>query len=216
MHAIPTAKLDLPALQEKQDIQSEFSATTNLPTNNSENAASMDSTGQDSARPVFIRRYKGWLWFALCAAAYSSGLLYGLNTTIVADIQTFAIEQFDNVEKLGWLGISFPLGKVATILSFGKAFGIFDVKWLFISSLVIFEAGSALCESAPNMDALIVGRVWAGAGGAGMYLGALNILTLNTSTNKRPLYISLTGLFWGSGCILGPVIGGAFADFRAA
>ena len=35
----------------------------------------------------------------------------------------------------------------------------------------MFEAGSALCGAAPGMDALIVGRVWAGAGGAGMYLG---------------------------------------------
>jgi len=65
------------------------------------------------------------------------------------------------------------------------------------------------------MNALIVGRVWAGAGGAGMYLGALNILTLSTSINERPLYMSLTGFFWGSGCILGPVIGGAFADSAA-
>lgn len=35
----------------------------------------------------------------------------------------------------------------------------------------MFSAGSALCGAAPNMNALIVGRVWAGAGGAGMYLG---------------------------------------------
>jgi len=79
----------------------------------------------------------------------------------------------------------------------------------------MFEAGSALCGGAPSMNALIVGRVWAGAGGAGMYLGALNILTLSTSINERPLYMSLTGFVWGSGCILGPVIGGAFADSAA-
>ena len=86
---------------------------------------------------------------------------------------------------------------------------------LYVGSLVMFEAGSALCGGAPSMDALIVGRVWAGAGGAGMYLGALNILTINTGDNERPLYMSLTGFFWGSGCILGPVIGGAFADSSA-
>lgn len=53
----------------------------------------------------------------------------------------------------------------------GKAYAIFDVKWLYIASLTMFAAGSALCGAAPNMKALIVGRVWAGAGGAGMYLG---------------------------------------------
>ena len=53
----------------------------------------------------------------------------------------------------------------------GKAYAIFDVKWLYIGSLTMFAAGSALCGAAPSMKALIVGRVWAGAGGAGMYLG---------------------------------------------
>ena len=75
------------------------------------------------------RKYRGWKWFCVCAAAYSSAFLYGLDTTIVADIQPFAVEQFGGVERLGWLGIGFPLGSVATILSFGKAFGMFDVKW---------------------------------------------------------------------------------------
>lgn len=69
------------------------------------------------------------------------------------------------------LGIGFPLGSVATILSIGRAYGLFDNKWIYICSLVTFEAGSALCGGAPNMDAMIVGRVWAGVGGAGMYLG---------------------------------------------
>jgi MFS family permease len=42
-------------------------------------------------------------------------------------------------------------------------------------SLVIFSTGSAICGGAPNMDALIVGRVIAGAGGAGQYLGLVLI-----------------------------------------
>jgi hypothetical protein len=36
----------------------------------------------------------------------------------------------------------------------------------------MFEVGNALCGAAPTSDALIVGRVIAGIGGAGMYLGS--------------------------------------------
>jgi MFS family permease len=53
----------------------------------------------------------------------------------------------------------------------GKAFGIFNLRTLYLTCLVMFEAGSALCGGAPNMNALIVGRIWAGMGGAGIYLG---------------------------------------------
>ena len=79
----------------------------------------------------------------------------------------------------------------------------------------MFAAGSALCGGAPDMNSLIVGRVWAGAGGAGMYLGALNLITIYTNDKERAMYNALGGLVWGTGSILGPVVGGAFADSSA-
>jgi MFS family permease len=63
------------------------------------------------------------------------------------------------------------MASVAVILLLGRAYGLFNVKTLTLSSLFIFEVGSALCGAAPTSDALIVGRVIAGMGGAGMYLG---------------------------------------------
>lgn len=63
------------------------------------------------------------------------------------------------------------MASAATILIFTRAYGLFNVKWLIIFSVIVFEAGSALCGGAPTSNALIVGRVIAGIGGAGMYLG---------------------------------------------
>ncbi|KAJ4304866.1 hypothetical protein N0V90_000394 [Kalmusia sp. IMI 367209] len=154
-------------------------------------------------------------WLLVCVAVYSSALLYGLDTTIVAVLQGPIIFRFHDVDKLGWLGIGFPLGSIATIAAWSKAYGNFDTKWMYIGGLVHFAAGSALCGAAPDMNALNVGRVWAGAGGAGMYLGQLNIWTQNTSLEKRSWYINGGGVVWGLGCILGPLIGGAFADSSA-
>lgn len=65
------------------------------------------------------------------------------------------------------------------------------------------------------MNALIVGRVIAGIGGAGMYLGNLNLLTINTTLRERPVFMGGVGIVWGAGTILGPVIGGSFADSGA-
>lgn len=50
-------------------------------------------------------------------------------------------------------------------------YAVFDLKILFISSVVLFEVGSVLCGAAPSMNALIVGRVIAGIGGSGVYIG---------------------------------------------
>ena len=39
-----------------------------------------------------------------------------------------------------------------------KAYGTLNIKWLYVSHIIIFEAGSALCGAAPTMNAMIVGR----------------------------------------------------------
>ncbi len=127
-------------------------------------------TDTDEESPL-IKTVTGFRWFLICLATFSANVLYGLDTTIAADIQGAVSTTFNNVNQLGWLGVGFNLGSTVAILPLGKAYAMFDTKWLFIGCLPMFAAGSALCGAAPNMNAMIVGRVWAGAGGAGMYLG---------------------------------------------
>ena len=95
----------------------------------------------------------------------------GLDTTIAADVQASVYEALGHIEDLPWVGLGFPMGSVAVILLVGKFYEVFDLKPLIISSIFLFELGSAVCGSAPSTRALIVGRVIAGIGGAGMYLG---------------------------------------------
>jgi MFS family permease len=117
------------------------------------------------------REIRGWRWLLVLVGLYATALLYGLDTTITADVQAAVLSSLGQLPKLGWLGIGFPMGSAATILPIGVSYGLFNIKWLYIASIILFELGSALCGAAPTMTALIVGRVIAGIGGAGMYLG---------------------------------------------
>ncbi|KAK9234530.1 major facilitator superfamily domain-containing protein [Lipomyces kononenkoae] len=152
------------------------------------------------------RTITGVRWFVVCVAIFSANLLYGLDNTIAADLQAAVSSTFDNVTQLGWLGVGFTLGSTVAILPLGKAYAILDTKWLFIGCLTMFAAASGLCGAAPTMSALIVDRVWAGAGGAGMYLG---------TPREAAFYVGSIGFVYGGGSILGPIVGGAFADSAA-
>ncbi|KAL8935279.1 MAG: hypothetical protein Q9211_004782 [Gyalolechia sp. 1 TL-2023] len=113
---------------------------------------------------------------------------------------------------------SFMIGGVAAVLPFGKLYGLFNTKTLYIGSVTLFMVGSVICGAAPNIDAFIVGRVIAGAGGNGMYLGVMTLLSVTTTDKERPVYLSLVtnrGLIFGIGTVIGPVIGGAFAESDA-
>ncbi|KAH8429243.1 uncharacterized protein LDX57_006910 [Aspergillus melleus] len=162
-----------------------------------------------------VRTIHGFKWFLVCISLYVGSLIYGLDTTIAADIQAAIIKRFDNVDQLTWVGTGFPLGSVCAILPAAAFYAVFDLKMLFISSVVLFEVGSVLCGAAPNMNALIVGRVLAGLGGSGVYIGILNYFSLCTTNQERGRYVSGIGLVWGVGAILGPVVGGSFSDSSA-
>lgn len=101
------------------------------------------------------------------------------------------------------------------IIGRGQCYGYFNAKPVYILCVFIFEVGSAICGAAPNMDALIVGRAIAGLGGSGMYTGAMVLLSVHTTDKERPTYLGFTGLAWGLGTILGPIIGGAFTESSA-
>ncbi|KAK2834972.1 hypothetical protein FQN49_006728, partial [Arthroderma sp. PD_2] len=159
-----------------------------------------------------VRKITGFRWLLICAALFLSALMYGLDTTIAADVQGAVIQRFHEVDQLAWIGAGFPLGSVSVILPYGFLFRTFNMKWLYIGGIVLFQGGSALCGAAPSMDVLIVGRVIAGAGGTGIYLGGLNYFSAMTTKNERGAYLAGTGFVWGLGAILGPVVGGGFSD----
>ncbi|KAL9003146.1 MAG: hypothetical protein Q9188_003968 [Gyalolechia gomerana] len=171
------------------------------------------STGNEDVKRE--RQVTGIRWLLVCIGIFSGNILYGLDTTIAADIQAAVSSTYNNVTQLGWLGVGFTLGSTVTILPLGKAYARFDNKWVFVNCLTMFAAGSALCGAAPSMSAMIVGRVWAGAGGAGVYLGTLNLVTVMSTPEEQPFYVGLTGFSYGSGCILGPIVGGSLADSPA-
>ncbi|KAL4963029.1 major facilitator superfamily domain-containing protein [Aspergillus stella-maris] len=172
-------------------------------------------TPKENTRTAAGPPLSGWRRIVIAIAINTGSFLYGLDNTIVADIQGSVVEQFGEIQKLTWLGSGFPLGSIALLLSIGKAYGLWNIKWLWVLSIAIFQIGSAICGAAPNMNALIIGRVIAGAGGAGMYLGGLNLTAVLTTMEERPIYMAINGTVWGVGTIIGPLVGGGFVQSSA-
>lgn len=181
-------------------------------------AASVDNTDTDRGKDSTsgpVRTVTGIRWVIVVFAILSSTFLFALDNTVVADVQPQIVLQFDAITDIAWLGVAFIMAATATNLLFGQLYSHLKPKWLYIGSVVVFEVGSAVCGAAPTMDALIVGRALCGLGGIGMYLGVMTLIAATTTMQERPAYIASIGLTWGLGTVLGPVVGGAFADSSA-
>lgn len=86
----------------------------------------------ENANPIQVGglpdRPVGWKWVLAIAALYSTALLYGLDTTISADVQPAIVSSFGSIGKIAWIGAGFPLGSIAVILPLGVAYGLFNIK----------------------------------------------------------------------------------------
>jgi MFS family permease len=196
------------------------SADGNSPVTESKIIAGPESDGSITQEPETaavkaVQHMSNIRWFSVCVGLYSTAFLYGLDATISAAVQGPVLASLGDLNLLPWIGTGFMLGSVATISLFGSLYTNVEVKWLYLFSILTFEVGSAVCGAAPNMSAMAVGRVVAGIGGSGIYLGGVNYISMFVSPAKRPVYTALIGTFWGLGAILGPVIGSAFAQSKA-
>ncbi|GKU08988.1 unnamed protein product [Fusarium langsethiae] len=160
------------------------------------------------------RDLHGWKWALSYTAMLSTTFLFALDNTIVADIQPAIVRDLGQIHLLPRVGTGFALGTMV-ILPLSKAYGIFSIRNLYLANIVLFEIGGALCGAAPSMEAMVLGRVIAGVGGAGMYAGTLTYVAVCTSIKERATYMAGSTVVWGLGTVLGPVIGGAFAESSA-
>lgn len=171
--------------------------------------------GKDAVAIEPVRTVTGVKWCLIVFAILSSTFLFALDNTVVADVQPQIVLQFDSLKDIAWLAVAFIMAATAVNLFYGQLYSHLKPKWLYIASVAIFEAGSALCGAAPNMNSLIVGRALCGLGGIGMYLGVMVLIAATTTIQERPAYLASIGITWGLGTLLGPVVGGAFADSDA-
>lgn len=176
----------------------------------------LDSPQADASDgAVQPRKLTGFSWFIAILALLSSTFLYALDNTIMANVRPSIVETFNRIDMLPWLSVSYPMGEVGSNPIWGKLNKQFNYKTLYLSALLIFEVGSAVIGSASSAGVVVLGRALAGIGGCGIYVGTMNIVSAITTPMERTHYLNLVGVAWCLGTILGPIIGGAFADSAA-
>jgi len=135
-----------------------------------------------------------------------------LDNTIIATAIPRITDQFGALNDVGWYGSAYLLTTSAFQLLFGKFYSQFNVKWVFLTALTLFEIGSLICGAAPNSIGLIIGRAVAGLGSAGIFSGAQIICAYTVPLEKRAIYTGLIGGTYGISSVIGPLLGGAFTD----
>lgn len=146
---------------------------------------------------------------------YISIFLVALDRTILGPAIPAITDEFGSIGDIGWYTSAYMLTACGFILPYGRIYTLFPSKPVFLSGIVLFEVGSAVCGAAPSSIVLIIGRAIQGLGSSAVFTGAILIMTKTVPLHRRPLLQGLFGACFGVASVVGPLLGGVFTGSRA-
>jgi EmrB/QacA subfamily drug resistance transporter len=138
--------------------------------------------------------------------------LAALDQTIVATALPTIGRQFNDVSNLSWVITAYLLASTAVAPVFGTLSDIYGRRAMITVSLALFTVGSILCAAAPNMTVLILARGLQGLGGGGIMPVVQTVISDVVSPRERGKYQAYFSGVWMAAGLLGPVLGGVFAE----
>ncbi|KAJ5143516.1 Major facilitator superfamily domain general substrate transporter [Penicillium bovifimosum] len=156
---------------------------------------------------------KTWRFWAVFPALCVTTFLSALDTSILSTaLPTIALD-IDAGELYMWITNSYILSSTVVLPLFGQTANIFGRRWMLIISVVIFALGSGMAGGANNTGLLIAGRTIQGIGGGGINTLVDIVICDLVPLRQRGKYVALMAAVWAVGTVIGPVLGGAFAQY---
>ncbi|NKZ05699.1 MDR family MFS transporter [Actinomadura latina] len=132
-----------------------------------------------------------------------------LDTTIVnVALETLGRDFATDLSTIQWVITGYLLAMGSVIPLTGWAVDRFGGRRVWLTSIVLFVAGSVLSGLAWNIGSLIVFRVLQGLGGGMLMPTGMAILTMAAGPRRLGRIMSIVGVPMLLGPVLGPVIGG--------
>ena len=146
-----------------------------------------------------------------------AGLMVGmflaaLDQSIVGTALPKITSDLGGFSKLSWVVTAYLLAATASTPLWGKISDLYGRKLLFQIAICVFVTGSIASGLSQNIDQLIAFRAIQGLGGGGLMALALATVGDVIPPRERGRYQGYFALTFGTASVLGPILGGFFAD----
>lgn len=150
-----------------------------------------------------------------CLVVIGGVALHAVSIYVVATIMPIIVGDIGGVAFFAWTSTLYIAGSLTGAAAVPLALARIGPRAAFHLAFALFMIGSLICSLAPAMSVMLVGRLIQGIGG-GM-LPALAYASIRSifPAALHAWAISILGSVWGIAALLGPSIGGVFAQFDA-
>ncbi|MEO5661741.1 MAG: MDR family MFS transporter [Nocardioides sp.] len=158
---------------------------------------------------VGLRSERGPL---LLAVMLSIGLV-AIDATILATAVPAVVEDLGGFTSFPWLFSIYLLAQAVSVPIYGKVADLYGRKPVMLLGIGLFVVGSLLCGIAWSMPALIVFRLVQGLGAGAVQPMGMTIVGDIYSMAERAKVQGYIASVWAIASIVGPTLGGIFADY---
>ncbi|MBE9604634.1 MFS transporter [Acetobacteraceae bacterium H6797] len=149
---------------------------------------------------------------AAMGGAMLSMMLAALDQNIVNTALPRMVGDLGGMSHLSWVVTAFMLTSTSTTPLYGRLSDMYGRRRLFLVSISIFLAGSALCGLAQSMGELVAFRALQGIGAGGLLTLAQAAVGDVVSPRERPRYQGYFTCTFAVSSMIGPVLGGAITS----
>ncbi|MCU7646612.1 MFS transporter [Pseudomonas piscis] len=156
----------------------------------------------------------------LRSAALAGGVaLHAINIYLVTTLLPSVVQDIGGLDYYAWNTTLFVVASIIGSVLSTRALAVLGPKLAYALAGVVFMLGCGLCALAPDMAWLIVGRSVQGLGGGLLFALPYAMIRLVFDEPLWPRAMALISAMWGMATLIGPAVGGVFAEhgsWRAA
>lgn len=153
--------------------------------------------------------------FALVSVLYAALFISAVNTTVVTTALPTIAEHFQSTTGYTWVGAAYVLADTASGPIWTNFSDIWGRKVVLLVAVALFMISSLICGLSTSMAMLISGRALQGAGAGAIMLMVNIVISDLFDMRRRSLYLGVCDVIWALSGAVGPVIGGAFAEYAS-
>lgn len=142
----------------------------------------------------------------------SGMFLSALDQSVVGTAMRTIADELQGLEQQAWVTTAYLITSTIATPIYGKLSDIFGRRRLFLIAIAIFLLGSLLSGFAQDMTQLAAFRAVQGLGAGGLFSLAITVLADIVPPRERARYQGMFLAVFGSSSVLGPLVGGLFAD----
>lgn len=170
----------------------------------------MSTQQEGSWRDLFSGKNLG------CSIALSGGVaLHAINIYVATTVLPSVVKDIGGLDLYAWNTTLFVVASILGSALTARLLAMAGSRGAYATAGVLFIAGSLVCALAPAMPVMLLGRTLQGLGGG--FLFALCYAMIYAVFDERlwPRAMALISGMWGVATLLGPAVGGVFAQMDA-